>query len=78
MYSVTCWADVEALSDQELDARMYPPLVSIGELRPEPNPATIHLELRRPGDTLRLLHEKYARSSPNACGYTKFVELYNE
>jgi len=75
--NITCWADVEALSDQELDARMYRPPVLDGEPRPEPSPATIHLELRRPGVTLRLLHEEYTRSNPNAYGYTKFVELYN-
>ena len=75
---ITCWADVEALSDEELDARMYPPPVLSGELRPEPNPAVIHLELRRTGVTLRLLHEEYLAANPlGAYGYTKFVELYN-
>ena len=75
---ITCWADVEALSDEELDARMYPPPVLSGEVRPEPNPAVIHLELRRAGVTLRLLHEEYLAANPlGAYGYTKFVELYN-
>lgn len=75
---ITCWADVEALSDEDLDARMYPPPVISGEVRPEPNPAVIHLELRRTGVTLRLLHEEYLASNPiGAYGYTKFVELYN-
>ena len=75
---IASWADVEALSDEELDARMYPPPVSTGEARPEPNPAVIHLELRRTGVTLRLLHEEYLAANPSgAYGYTKFVELYN-
>ena len=57
---------------------MYPPPVLNGELRPEPNPAVIHLELRRTGVTLRLLHEEYLAANPTgAYGYTKFVELYN-
>jgi transposase len=75
---ITCWADVEALSDEELDARMYPPPVLSSEVRPEPNPGVIHLELRRTGVTLRLLHEEYLAANPRgAYGYTKFVELYN-
>lgn len=75
---ITCWADVEALSDEELDARMYPPPAISGEVRPEPNPAVIDLELRRTGVTLRLLHEEYLAANPvGAYGYTKFVELYN-
>jgi transposase len=74
---IMCWADVEALGDEELEARMYPPPVKDGEPRPEPNLAAIHIELRRPGVTLRLLHEEYAASNPNAYGYTKYVALYN-
>ena len=74
---ITCWSQVEALSEEELEARMYPPPVVKGEMRPEPNPAAIHIELRRTGVTLRLLHEEYLVENPNAYGYTKFVELYN-
>ena len=29
--NLLCWADIEALSDEELDARMYPPPVLNGE-----------------------------------------------
>lgn len=75
---IVTWSHVEALSDEELEARMYPPPIRNGEERPEPNPAAIHLELRRPGVTLRLLHEEYAAANPNAYGYTKYVEIYNE
>jgi transposase len=76
--NLLCWADIEALSDEELDARMYPAPVLSGEARPEPNPAAIHVELRRTGVTLRLLHEEYVASNPrSAYGYTKFVALYN-
>jgi len=56
---------------------MYPAPIANGAPRPEPNAAMIHIELRRRGVTLRLLHEEYERSNPNAYGYTKFVELYN-
>ena len=74
---ITCWLEVEALSEEELEARLYP-LAAGTALRPQPpSPATIHLELRRKGVTLRLLHEEYFLGNPNGYGYTKFVELYN-
>jgi transposase len=38
----------------------------------------MHIELRRPGVTLRLLHEEYAADHPDAYGYTQYVEYYNE
>src|SRR5450432_2527595 len=74
---ITSWSDVDLLSDEELDARMYPPPVQNGEPRPEPNLPAIHIELRRTGVTLRLLHEEYVAANPNAYGYTKYVALYN-
>ncbi|MBA3539747.1 MAG: hypothetical protein H0T79_08955 [Deltaproteobacteria bacterium] len=49
---------------------MYPAPVVNGEVRPEPNPSAIHLELRRTGVTLRLLHEEYLLANANANGYT--------
>jgi transposase len=73
------WNEVELLGEDELEARMYPP-ASTASPRPEPDPATMHIELRRTGVTLRLLHEEYVLANLNAnpYGYTKFVELYNE
>jgi transposase len=74
---ITCWREVELLSEEELEARLYPAPSTIAP-RPLPSPAAIHIELRRKGVTLRLLHEEYFLSNPNGYGYTKFVELYNE
>ena len=70
------WNEVEAIGEDELEARMYPP-ASTAAPRPEPDPATMHIELRRTGVTLRLLHEEYVLAHPSASpyGYTKFVEL---
>lgn len=72
------WNEVDVIGEDELEARMYPP-ASTAAPRPEPNPAAIHIELRRTGVTLRLLHEEYVLAHPNSSpyGYTKFVELYN-
>jgi transposase len=48
-------AAVEALSDTELEARLYAKAAPAC-MRPEPDCAAIHLELRRAGVTLALLH----------------------
>lgn len=73
---ITCWQEVEPLSEEELEARLYP-TPSTTAARPLPSPAAIHIELRRKGVTLRLLHEEYFVANSNGYGYTKFVELYN-
>ena len=43
------------LSDDELELRLYPPVAKDAE-RPLPDPATLDIELRKTGVTLRLLH----------------------
>ena len=72
---VTTWAAVEALTDDELDAKLYPPTSTTAE-RPLPDPASLHVQLRRAHVTLRLLHEEYLQAAPDGYGYTKFVEHY--
>ena len=72
---ITTWAAVEHLSEDELEAQLYP-ASSASKARPIADAAQLHLELRRPGVTLRLLHEEYAQANPNAYGYTQFVAHY--
>ncbi len=79
---LTDWAAVAALSEEELELRVYRPLAPSGAerdvARPRPDPARLHLELRRPGVTLRLLHEEYLGQHPTGYGYTRFVALYRQ
>ena len=70
------WEDIAALSDDELEARLYPPPAP-SDSRPEPDAAKIHLELRRTGVTLRLLHEEYLQVHADGYCYTRFVAKYN-
>lgn len=72
---IATWAEVEALTDDELDARLYPATSNAAE-RPLPDPTYLHLELRRKHVTLRLLHEEYLQQHPDGYGYTKFLEHY--
>jgi len=45
-------------------------------MRPEPDCAALHLELRRPGVTLALLHIEYLGTHPDGVRYTAFCERY--
>jgi len=70
------WAAVDALSDEELERRLYPPAPD-GIERPLPDPAALDIELRKTGVTLRLLHLEYIESNPvGAYGYTQFCDHY--
>ncbi len=73
---ITSWTEVEALTDDELEAKLYPPTPTTAERPPLPDPAYLHLQLRRTHVTLRLLHEEYLQQHDDGYGYTKFVEHY--
>jgi transposase len=72
------WAGVEQLSDVELEARMYPPPPGPGVTRPVPDPQHLHVELRRAGVTLRLLHHEYLEAHRDGYGYTQFCAHYKQ
>jgi hypothetical protein len=59
------WAAVEQLDDEALEVRMYGPAGGKQGDRPEPEVTYIHVELRRPGVTLQLLHLEYLERHPN-------------
>jgi hypothetical protein len=68
---IESWEAIEALSDDELDRKLYrAPAPSTASPMPptpklKPDPARIHIELRRHGVTLRLLHEEYLQACPD-------------
>ena len=67
------WEAVEALGDDELEAKLYPRSATVPGRRPEPDPAQIDLELRWKEVTLRLLH---LEQHPGGVGYTQFCDPY--
>jgi transposase len=69
-------AAVAAMSDVELEARLYPKAVVTDAPRPEPDCAALHLELRRPGVTLALLHVEFLTAHPNGLRYSAFCDRY--
>jgi transposase len=65
------------LSDEALERLLYPPpLVAAKDRRAQPDWATIHRELRRPGVTLQLLWEEHRAVHPEGYGYSRYCELY--
>lgn len=70
------WVALEALSDTELDHRLYGPPCAPTKGRAEPDPLYMHTELRRPGVTLELLHLEYLRAHPDGYRYTAYCDRY--
>ncbi len=71
------WTLAQALSDEELQARLYRPPVARQSQHLEPEHAHIHRELRRPGVTLQLLWEEYQQQhAGQAYKYSAFCEKY--
>ncbi|HNU11201.1 MAG TPA: IS21 family transposase [Rubrivivax sp.] len=70
------WAVAQALTDDQLETRVYRPAVPRSSRHLEPDFALIHQELRRPGVTLQLLWEEYQRGNDLAYKYTAFCVRY--
>jgi transposase len=69
------WERVEKLGEAELEEAIY------GKVRrelkaPLPDPASMDLELKKPGVTLQLLHVEYREHHLDGYGYTQFCEHY--
>jgi len=70
------WAVAQQLTDAELEARLYRPPVPRASYQLTPDYPLIHQELKRPGVTLQLLWEEYARGNDLAYKYTSFCIKY--
>lgn len=70
------WSQVEMLTDEELEVRLYGPRAQPGAQRPLPDASWTHRELRRPGVTLELLHLEYLERDPDGYRYTAFCDHY--
>ena len=70
------WEAVQALSDEELEARLYRPALPRSSHQLAPDFALVHQELKRAGVTLMLLWEEYARDNALAYKYTSFCIKY--
>lgn len=77
---LTNWDKVQPLSDQELEALLYPAPPPV-HTRPQPDFATIQQELRehkRVNLTLEQLWQEYKQSHPTGYQYSQFCQLFRE
>src|SRR5213083_795735 len=70
------WAQVDTLSDEVLQARVYGPPTPPTHHRAVPDCAYLHAERRRPGVTLQLLHLEYLEQHPDGYRYSQFCDRY--
>jgi transposase len=72
------WPLPPELDDAALERKLFTPpgFIVAEKLRPQPDWARIHAELRRPGVTLLLLWEEYRAGQPEGYGYSRFCDLY--
>ncbi len=70
------WPQVQTLTDDALEARLYGAPATLGATRPLPDCAYLHTERRKPGVTLELLHLEYLEQHPTGYRYTRFCDLY--
>ncbi len=72
------WPQVQALTDDALEARLYGLPRAAGRGRPLPDCAYLHTERKKPGVTLELLHLEYLERHPTGYRYTRFCDLYRQ
>jgi transposase len=73
------WPVPPELDDAALERMLFTPpgfIVVAEKLRPQPDWAHIHSELRRPNVTLLLLWQEYRAGQPDGYGYSRFCDLY--
>lgn len=72
------WEAIVAMTDEALDERLYGPLRRHRGDRGLPDPAALHIELRRVGVTLQLLHLEYLERHPDGYRYSRFCDYYRQ
>lgn len=72
------WAAVELLDDRALEVKLYGSGGAAGEERPQPDCVWIHVERKKPGVTLELLHIEYLERHPTGLRYTQFCNRYRD
>ena len=70
------WEAADQLEDDELEKKLFGETGETPAARPLPDFRVLHLERRKKGVTLQLLHEEYLREHPSGYQYTQFCTYY--
>ena len=68
----------EGLDEATLESRLFPPMVSPDVVRPEPDWARVHQEMRKKSVTLDLLWQEYKADHPEGYRYSWFCKHYQQ
>jgi transposase len=69
-------SELGSLDDEALEAKLYGRRRALAPMRPLPDCAQLHAELRRACVTLQLLHVEYLQAHPDGLRYSQFCEVY--
>ena len=72
------WPVPMDLDDGALEGLLFSPKDAPRVVRPEPDWAEIHAEMKRKGVTLALLWQEYRVGRPDGYGYSRFCDLYRD
>lgn len=72
------WPLPDELSDETIEEKLFPSVLTVYGQRRGPDWASIHLELRKKGVTRRLLWEEYKEEETDYYRYSQFCELYRQ
>lgn len=72
------WPLPEGLSDEALEALLFPPPMPEDANRPLPDWSFIRSELGKKGVTLTLVWQEYLQKNPTGYRYSRFVELFRQ
>lgn len=72
------FADVAALTDDQLEQRLYGPRLPSTTPRPMPDMLWLHRELKRAAMTLEVLHLEYLERHPDGYRYSRFCDYYKD
>lgn len=72
------WPLPEGLTDDQLEAMVYPACVNTSNTEPGHDWANMYLELKKKGVTRLLLWEEYISKVPTGWGYSQFCSIFKE
>ena len=70
------WPLPDELDDQQLETKLYPPVLVKSASRAQPDCVYIYQELKRKGVTLVQLWAEYRQDFPDGYGQTQFCDIY--
>jgi transposase len=72
------WPLPEGMTDEQLEARLFPGKAARGCQVPQPDWKAVNKELKRKGVTLSLLWIEYRQEYPDGYGYSQYCHHYRE